>query len=140
MSATQAGGRLPICKGDGGENARARLSYCKRAPLALAPSASTNYTKTRTSCFREAVMKNVTISMDDDLYQRTRVRAAQTGLSVSRYLARAADSLNTKLDADEKGEKRSRQLEALERILAGPMWDVTENGRMPTSEERNARR
>ncbi len=85
-------------------------------------------------------MKNVTISMDDELYHRTRVSAAQTGLSVSRYLARAADNLNAKIDADEREVKRNRQLEALEKILAGPRWDVTENGRMPTSDERNARR
>jgi hypothetical protein len=85
-------------------------------------------------------MKNVTISMDDNLYRETRVKAAQNGLSMSRYLARAADNLNTELAAHEKGAKSSRQLEALERILAGPMWDITENGRMPTSEERNARR
>jgi hypothetical protein len=35
---------------------------------------------------------------------------------------------------------RNRQAEALDRILAGPMWDVTEDGRMPTAEQRNARR
>lgn len=85
-------------------------------------------------------MKNVTISMEDELYRRTRVKAAEQGLSVSRYMARAADNMNTRIEADEKQVKRSRQLEALERILAGPRWDVTENGRMPTSDERNARR
>ena len=31
------------------------------------------------------------------------------------------------------------QSEALERILSGPQWDVSENGRMPTTDERNAR-
>ena len=85
-------------------------------------------------------MKNVTISMEDALYQETRVKAAQNGLSMSRYLARAAANLNTRHEANEKGAKQNRQLEALEKILAGPMWDVTENGRMPTAEERNARR
>ena len=85
-------------------------------------------------------MKNVTISMDDELYRLTRVKAAELGLSVSRYMARAADNLNSKTDTDQKHVKRNRQLEALERILAGPRWDVTENGRMPTSDERNARR
>ncbi len=84
-------------------------------------------------------MKNVTISMDDDLYKETRVKAAQNGMSMSRYLARAADNLNTKTETDQRQVRRSRQLEALEQILAGPRWDVTENGRMPTSDERNAR-
>ena len=32
------------------------------------------------------------------------------------------------------------QYKAVKRILAGPKWDVTENGRMPTADERNARR
>jgi len=84
-------------------------------------------------------MKNITISMDDDLAQRARVAAARAGKSVSKYLAEAT---REKIEADEKsGEgRRNTQLEALERIFAGPKWDVTENGRMPTAEERNARR
>lgn len=83
-------------------------------------------------------MKNVTISMDEDLARRTRIAAAEAGLSVSRYLAEAA---REKIEADaQKSGSRNRQFEALERILAGPKWDVTENGRMPTADERNARR
>ena len=85
-------------------------------------------------------MKNVTISMDDDLAHLTRIAAAKAGKSVSKYLAEAA---REKLQADDSGVSatgRNRQMEALERILAGPKWDVTENGRMPTAEERNARR
>lgn len=85
-------------------------------------------------------MKSVTISMDDDFVRRARIAAAKAGKSVSRYLAEAA---REKLEADETGHesgRRNHQREALERILAGPMWDVTENGRMLTSEERNARR
>ena len=85
-------------------------------------------------------MKNVTISIDEELAQRLRVAAAHAGKSVSKYIAEAA---REKLEADASGDsvkKRNRQKEALDRILAGPMWDVTEDGRMPTSEERNARR
>ena len=85
-------------------------------------------------------MKNVTISMDDDLAYLTRIAAAKAGKSVSKYLAEAA---REKLQADDSAVSataRNRQLEALERILAGPKWNVTENGRMPTAEERNARR
>jgi hypothetical protein len=85
-------------------------------------------------------MKNITISMDDDLAQRARVAAARAGKSVSKYLA---DATREKIEADAarmEKEAISLQLEALQHIWSGPMWDVTENGRMPTSEERNARR
>ncbi|WP_442582651.1 hypothetical protein ACSBOB_12185 [Mesorhizobium sp. ASY16-5R] len=85
-------------------------------------------------------MKNVTISMDDELAQRTRIAAARAGQSVSKYLAEAA---RRKIEADDAADNdrgRNRQLEAIERILAGPKWSVMEDGRMPTSEERNARR
>jgi hypothetical protein len=85
-------------------------------------------------------MKNVTISMDDEAAHRIRVAAAKAGKSMSRYLAEAGLD---RVEADEstsRDGRRNRQLEALERIFAGPKWDVTENGRMPTAEERNARR
>ncbi|KXF76725.1 hypothetical protein ATN84_11870 [Paramesorhizobium deserti] len=81
-------------------------------------------------------MKNITISMDEELAQRIRVAAAKAGKSVSRYMAEAGEE---KMQA-EGTSRRSRQLEALEKILSGPQWDVTENDRMPTAEERNARR
>jgi hypothetical protein len=82
------------------------------------------------------MMKNVTISMDDKLYRTTRIRAAEAQKSLSRYIADKLREDNA--DGAQTGA-RNPQLEALERILAGPMWDVTENGRMPTREERNAR-
>jgi plasmid stability protein len=82
-------------------------------------------------------MKNVTISMDDELAHRTRVAAARAGKSVSKYLAEAA---REKMNAEETAELRNPQLEALERLWASPKWNVTENGRMPTAEERNAGR
>jgi hypothetical protein len=84
-------------------------------------------------------MKNVTISLDDELYRATRIGAAKAGQSMSKYLAEAA---RKKVEADEKASAesgRNLQLEALERIFAGPKWDVSENGRMPSAEERNAR-
>lgn len=82
-------------------------------------------------------MKNVTISMDDKLYRATRIRAAEAQKSLSRYIADKLREDNT--DGAQTGA-HNPQLEAIERILAGPMWDVTENGRIPTREERNARR
>jgi hypothetical protein len=86
-------------------------------------------------------MKNVTISMDDALAQRIRVAAARAGESVSRYMAEAG---RQRVEQEEKStideDKRRRQREALARILSGPKWDVTVDGRMPTADERNARR
>jgi len=83
-------------------------------------------------------MKNVTISMTEADARRLRVAAARAGQSVSRYLAEAGLQ---RIETEEASERRfSRQREALEKILAGPQWDVTIDGRMPTSEERNARR
>ena len=82
-------------------------------------------------------MKNVTISMDEADAARIRVAAAKAGQSVSKYMAEAG---LRRLEEDESGMRRSRQREALERVLAGPKWDVTTDGRMPTADERNARR
>jgi metal-responsive CopG/Arc/MetJ family transcriptional regulator len=83
-------------------------------------------------------MKKITISMNDDLAQRARVAAARAGKSVSKYISEAAYE---KVERDEQIEGgRNPQREAIEKILAWPMWDVTGNGRMPTAEERNARR
>lgn len=86
-------------------------------------------------------MKNVTISMDDAMAHRIRVAAARAGQSVSRYLAEAGQR---RIEQDERPAldeaKVKRQMDALERVLAGPEWDVTVDGRMPTADERNARR
>jgi hypothetical protein len=83
---------------------------------------------------------NVTVSFDEDLAQSTRIAAAKAGKSMSKYLA---DAAREKIEADEIAERqsaRNRQLEALDRILAMPTWSVMEDGKMPTAEERNARR
>lgn len=82
-------------------------------------------------------MKNITISVDEADAARIRVAAAKAGQSVSRYMAEAG---LRRVEDDESGARRSRQREALERILAGPKWDVTIDGRMPTADERNARK
>ena len=83
-------------------------------------------------------MKNVTISMDDELAQLTRVAAAKAGQSVSKYLAEAA---REKLAAGTRDNSPSHnpQLQAIERFLAGPSLNLSEDGRMPNAEERNAR-
>jgi hypothetical protein len=85
-------------------------------------------------------MKNVTISMDDELAQRTRVAAARAGKSVSRYIADKLQEAQQSERSAEEREVRNQQLEALERFFSGPKLKISENGRMPTAEERNARR
>ncbi len=84
-------------------------------------------------------MKNVTLSMDDELVGRARVAAAKQGLSMSRFLSQL---LETKLaePTTRAPNPDNPQYRAVQRVLAGPKWSVMENGRMPTAEERNARR
>ena len=84
-------------------------------------------------------MINVTISMDETLHRTTRIRAAEAGLSMSKYLAKAADSFNDSANENAKDAKRNLQYEAITKFLDGPKWSVLENGRMPTADERNAR-
>lgn len=85
-------------------------------------------------------MKNVTISMDEELAREVRVEAAKAGQSMSKFIAQTmAAALKEAASAGEG--RRDRQAEAMERFLAGPGWSVLEeDGRMPTAEERNARR
>ena len=85
-------------------------------------------------------MKNVTISMDDSVYRESRINAAKAGLSLSRYFAEAAKEKNVASNENQKQQERNIQLEAIDAFLSGPKWQVMENGRMPTADERNARR
>jgi hypothetical protein len=84
-------------------------------------------------------MKNVTISMDEELAVLARVAAAKQGISMSSYLR---NLLHRELVEPpvRKRDPNNAQYLAVQRILAGPKWDVSENGKMPTSDERNARR
>jgi predicted transcriptional regulator len=85
-------------------------------------------------------MKNFTISMDDDLVEQIEHAAAAAGTSVSEYLAEAGRQKLESGSAAAALKNRNLQLAALERFLAGPKLAISENGRMPTAEERNARR
>lgn len=83
-------------------------------------------------------MKNLTVSLNDDIHHQTRINAANAGLSMSRYIASLVEK-----DAAEKPDEeaeRARRLEMLERFLNGPKISISEHGRMPTAEERNDRR
>ena len=82
-------------------------------------------------------MKNVTISMDEELIQSLRVEAAKAGKSMSKYVSQLVEkSLGNGIPAQ---RTNNLQLEALARIKSRPAWNVSENGKMPTAEERNAR-
>ncbi len=83
-------------------------------------------------------MKNVTISMSDETLQKIRVDAAKAGKSVSKYISDTLNAISDKPSL-QTGTTREAQIEALERILSGPKWDVMRNGRMPTADERNER-
>jgi hypothetical protein len=83
-------------------------------------------------------MKNVTISMKDDVLGDLRVEAAKSGKSVSRFVADLVEA-SLRKSAPPAPLSRNAQLEALERILSGPKWNVMRDGRMPTAEERNER-
>ena len=83
-------------------------------------------------------MKNVTISMKDDVLSELRVEAAKSGKSVSRFIADLVEA-SIRKSAPPAPMSRNAQLKALERILSGPKWSVMRDGRMPTAEERNER-
>lgn len=85
-------------------------------------------------------MKNVTISMDEELHQKVRVDAAKAGMSMSRYISEVLKSVDSGTVDESKQARIKDRLAALERIFNGPKWDVSENGRMPNADERNARR
>lgn len=83
-------------------------------------------------------MKNVTISMDEELYRLTRVEAAKAGVSMSRFAAGLIKSGIAQ--AGKPGlEERERNLRALRDFFKGPRFEISVNGKMPTADERNAR-
>ncbi|WP_430910099.1 hypothetical protein [Methylobacterium sp. sgz302541] len=59
-------------------------------------------------------MKNLTITLDDDLFAWTRVEAAKRGQSMSRFVSAAL--------ADRKTPGVAEQLATLEEFLTGPGW------------------
>jgi hypothetical protein len=83
-------------------------------------------------------MKNVTISMNEDLYRLTRVEAARAGKSMSRYIADSLRDLHSEQATGGNGRRNAR-LQALERMAGRPPLHIAVDGRMPTAEERNER-
>lgn len=83
-------------------------------------------------------MKNLTISLKEEVLQDTRVNAAKADKSMSQYVADLLERESSRETT--KADEIKRRLEALQRVFDGPKLPISENGRMPTAEERNARR
>lgn len=84
-------------------------------------------------------MKNLTISLEDEVLQQSRVKAASAGMSMSRYVATLVERDIAHRTGQSEEETR-RRLEALQRVFDAPKLKISENGRMPNADERNARR
>lgn len=85
-------------------------------------------------------MMNVTISMDDELYRQTRIDAAKAGKSMSKYIAERLRDSHPRNTPPEEIERRLAHIQALREVFEGPTFRISEDGRMPTADERNARR
>jgi hypothetical protein len=83
-------------------------------------------------------MKNVTITLADDVAAWARVEAAKQGRSLSRYVAQLL--VERRSGQAQRQNALSDQREALERFLAGPDLPLSEDGRLPTKEELYAER
>jgi hypothetical protein len=82
-------------------------------------------------------MRHVTISMEDKLLREVELAAADAGLSLSDYISgKLAASAKLEPAPDELAQ---RKLELLQKAFDGPSWDILLDGRMPDSDERNAR-
>jgi hypothetical protein len=72
-------------------------------------------------------VKNITVTLPDNLVARARVEAADQGKSLSRFVSELVE---------QRVGRRHTQREALEAFLAGPPLHLCdENGRLPTREE-----
>ncbi len=85
-------------------------------------------------------MKNVTVSMEDEVHRLSRIQAATLGISMSKYLEGLVKKDIGAADVSNEEAERALRMQSLRRFLDGPKLHISENGRMPTAEERNARR
>jgi len=78
----------------------------------------------------EAAMKNLTITLPDELAQRIRVEAAKAGKSMSRYVA---ERLAEPVPVVDEAAARAERIAAINRFLDGPKWPLSdENGNLPS--------
>jgi hypothetical protein len=71
-------------------------------------------------------MKNLTISLDEQLARQVRVEAAKAGMSMSRWIA-------TRLTEIVSGTNNQRA--GLDALLALPLAPISRSGRLPTRSE-----
>ncbi len=83
-------------------------------------------------------MQNVTIAMDEALVRLTEVEAAKAGKSLSDFISDIV--LREMAHAASTPDEENPQLAALQRVFAEPLLPISDNGLLPSSEERNARR
>jgi hypothetical protein len=83
-------------------------------------------------------MKNVTITLPDDVAKKARVEAAKAGLSVSAWFRHLAERAGLAADARTPSDPALEA--AWDRLLNGPVFDLGFKGKLPSREERNARR
>jgi len=75
-------------------------------------------------------MRNVTLSLSEDLAEWARVEAARNGKSLSRYLSELVE---------ERRRYDPEYRKAMESYLSRGSFDLGFNGRLPSREERNDR-
>jgi hypothetical protein len=77
--------------------------------------------------------------MEDELLRRVELAAADEGVSLSDYIAgKLALKAEPQPTAEERADIQHR-LDLLQQAFDGPSWDILVDGRMPNSDERNAR-
>ena len=74
-------------------------------------------------------MKNLTLTLPDDTFARLRMAAARDGKSMSKFVG-------TLVERQIGSDDNTSKIDAMERFLAGPLWDLTdENGMAPTRDQ-----
>jgi len=76
---------------------------------------------------KDRAMTEVTITLDEKIAAQVQEKAAVEGKSMSRFISDLLEH--------EVGRATKTQLEAVEEFLKGPLWQVSENGRLPTRQE-----
>ena len=72
-------------------------------------------------------MKNVTISMDEDLLAWARIEAARAGQSVSRWIAGVVSSARSA--SGQSGADIEETIRLIDEFLAEPGWPISEGGK-----------
>ena len=74
-------------------------------------------------------MKNLTVTLPEETFARLRMAAAREGKSMSKFVGALLDRQIGPVEPDADAA-------ALERFLAGPLWDLTdEKGNAPTRDQ-----